>query len=316
MLLAIIVLAVGMLMLTPLLSFLSTMLQKGGDEREQRMKVYAAEAAINQVIADLIRGADGVSTTYNTEEPHTGGIFPTFAITTFYTPPPVTVNGYTPTVSLSLPTPSQQKPVEQQDYIDPGVTDPRLANIAGGYGYLMRLYNVKAGTLQINWAYSPAGTARIGIWTGYPLRQEVPYAPGVVDGLPQERPILDTGSSPASVTSVRSAALAIDPATDGSGGVYTIVFYSPGGGSSKTTAPFAPSGGPDDTWIYAKAYKDYVVTATVGGVSVSTYLRQIPGFAEPPAVTDTGGGTYAFTWSTNLIPFITNQVYPYTWLSP
>ncbi|MBI2865741.1 MAG: hypothetical protein HYX99_00050 [Chloroflexi bacterium] len=316
--LAIVLLAAGMLVLTPLLSQLATMLQKGGNEREQRMKVYAAETSINRVIADLIRGADGVGTTYTTTQPHTGGSFQTFTITTSYSAPSVTVNDYTPTITISLPTGTQARPATQLNYVDPGVTHPQLATIPGGYTYLIRLYNVKAGTLQVNWAYSPAGISRLGVWAGMPVdnRTNQPYPPGQLDRWPTEQPILDTGFTSATATFNRTAAIAVDPATDGSGGVYTLVFDNSRGTQSKTTAAFAASGGPGDTWVYVKAYKDYIITATVGGVSVSAYLRQVPGYAEPPGVVSLGSNSYSYTFATNNVSFITNGVYSYTWLSP
>jgi len=309
--LAIILLSAGTLLLVGLMVQLSTNLIKIGNEREQRMKVYAAEAAINRVIADLIRGADGVSTTYTTTQPHTaGGAFDTFIITTSYTAPSITVNDYIPTVAISLPTPSQAIPPTQQNYVDPGVTNPQLATIPAGKAFLMRLYNVKAGTIQVNWAFSPSVVTRVGIWAGMPVDSttKLPYQPGLIDGWPRDKPILDTGNTSATATSNRTAPVTVDPATDGSGGVYTIGFGNPTGNTATTTAPFAPSGGPNDTWIYAKAYKDYIITAAVGSVSVATYVRQVPGFAEPPSS--------SATWGPSYVSFITNEVYAYTWLSP
>lgn len=298
------------------------MFQKTGSEREQTMRRYACEAALNQVIADLIRGADAVPITYTTCSPHREGHpYEIFTITTSYSASTVAVNDYTPTLEVSLPTGSQQRPSVQQNYVDPGVTHPDLATVEGGYGYLMRLYNVEAGTLQINWAYSPEGVSRIGVWAGMPIDNKtgLPYPAGQIDSYPQEHPILDTGSTPANVSYNRTEAVSVDPATDDSGGVYTIVFDNTRGKSSKTTDPFQPSGGTDDTWIYVIAYKDYLVTATVDEVSVSAYVRQVPGFSEPPPVEYIGSnGTkdYVADWSTTNVSFITNEVYVYTWLSP
>ncbi len=309
--LVIILMAAVLPLLVISLSGAATMLQKGGNEREQRMKTYAAEAAMNRVIADLIRGADGVGATYVTTSPHQGGQpYDTFTVTTSYSAPSVTVNDYTPVVTLSLPSGGMTAPATQQNYVDPGMAHPHLAAIPAGYAYLLRLYNVKAGTLQINWAYSPSGISRVGLWAGIPVssRTGQPHPPGRIDSWPSEHPILDTGFPPATASFNRTEPVVIDPATDDSGGVYTIVFDNSRGNQGKTTAAFAPSGGPGDTWIYVKAYKDYIVTSTVGGVSISAYLRQVPGFSEPPA--------YTSPWSTSNVSFLTNEVYVYTWLSP
>ena len=314
--LAIVLLAAGMLMLTPLVSQLATMFQKGGDEREQRMKVYAAEAAINRVMADLIRGADGVATTYTTTSSHRpGDPYQTFNIPTSYSSPSVTVNSYTPTLTISLPTLTQAKPASQQNYVDPGIVHPNLAMVGPRNGYLMRLYNVKAGTVQVNWAYSPAAPTRITIWAGMPVDplNNQPFPPGLLDQSALDRlalvqqPIVQSDSGPTAANNL-TPAITVNPATDQSGGVYTFVFENKSGSQTLTTAAFSASGGTANTWIYAKAYKDYIITADVGGVSVTAYVRQVPGFSEPPA--------YTTPWSIGNVSFITNEVYPYTWLSP
>ncbi|MBI2858340.1 MAG: hypothetical protein HYX90_04610 [Chloroflexi bacterium] len=309
--LVLIILAVALPFLVISLTGAATMLQKGGSEREQRMKTYAAEAAINRVIADLIRGADGVGATYVTTSPHIQGQpYSTFTITTTYTAPSVTINDYSASAVVSLPSGGQTVPGTQQNYVDPGSAHPQLVTIPAGYGYLVRLYNVKAGTIQVNWAYSPSGISRVGVWGGMPVSNQTgqPHPPGQVSAWPSEHPILDTGFTPATASFNRTDAITVDPATDDSGGVYTIVFDNSRGNQTKTTAAFAPSGGPGDTWIWVKSYKDYLVTATAGDVSVSAYLRQVPGFSEPPA--------YTAPWSTSNVSFVPNEVYVYTWLSP
>lgn len=316
--LVIILLASGMLMVTPMVSLLSTMLQKGGNEREQRMKIYADEAAINRVIADLIRGADGVATTYTTTQPHTGGTYSTFTINTSYTAPSITVNSYTPAVTISTPTSGQTKPSTQQDYVDPGVTHPNLATLAPGQAYMVRLYNVKAGTLQMNWAYSPASNSEIQVFAGMPLASNgtQPLPAGFLESSPTERPILDTGKTPSTATNNQTQGVTIDPATDGSGGVYSIVFFNKSNNTTLTTLPFAASGAPTDTWIYVKAQKDYIVTATVGGISVSYYVRQVPGFSEPPNAIWQGNNVLSYTFGTNNVSFISNKVSIYANPSP
>ncbi len=305
-LLAVVLLAAGMVVLIPLLSQMATMLQKGGSEREQRMKVLAAEAALNRVVSDMVRGADAVGTTYNTTSPHDPGrSHQDFTIVTSYAQPSVTANDYTPTVTLSLPTPSQTKPLAQNEYVDPGTVHPYLATVPANRGYLMRLYNVKAGTVQVNWAYNEEGKSRVGIWAGIPLDDDEPLSPGRIDDWPESDSLEENRVNNATYN--RTLAITVDPATDDSGGVYTIIFFN-NDNETKTTVAFSPSGGPEHTWMYAKAYKDYIVNATVGAITVSAYVRQVPGFSEPPA--------YTTPWSPTAVSFITNEVYTYTWLSP
>ena len=309
MIVAIILLSVGTLMVMVLMPLLSTSLQSGYKERELAMSRYAAEAGLNRVIADLIRGADAYPTTYITTSPHKLGTEPpyTFEITTSYTGTNVTVNDYTATVQISLPTESQAKPADQYNYVDPGVTHPDFAILEAGSTYIMRLYNVKAGIIQVNWAYSPEGKSTIGVWAGTPVDKDTdePYPPGKHTGWPKEAPILETTKD--NTDYIRTEAVVVDPAADDSGGVYTVVLYN----SDKvdlTSKPFQPSGGTGDTWIYVKSYKDYIITATAGDISISAYVRQVPGFAEPPA--------WDTAWAVDNPSFITNEVYTYTWSPP
>ncbi len=310
--LGVILLTAGTLMVLAVLPQVHSMLRSGYNERELAMARYSAEAGLNRVIADMVRGADAYPTTYNTTQSHrpTQQSYETFQITTSYTVPTVTVNDYATTPVISLPTQSQAMPAGQQNYVDPGVINPYFGTLDHGYGYLVRLYNVKAGTIQINWAYSPSGTSRVGVWAGIPVSPitQEPYPPGRISNWPIEQPILETGFTPANVSHNRTEPVTVDPATDGSGGVYTIVFDNSRGVIDKTTQPFQPSGGTTDTWVYVKSYKDYIVTSTAGGVTVSAYLRQVPGYSEPPVWTS--------PWSITNPSWIPNEVYIYTWSPP
>lgn len=298
--LAIIIVAFGALILVPVLLFASTSFVGQAKEQERARARLAAEAAVNRVIADLVRGADGISTTYTATSPHRAGMpYDTFYLTTTYTIPSVTVEDYTPTVTVETPA-TATVPTPTQQYVDPGVTNPDFASVPQGYGYLMRIYNVAPGTIQANWAYSPAGVGRIGVWAGMPVNPTTgqPYTPGRIDRFPTDPPVLDTGSSPGNITYVRT-----NPISVTSGGVYTIVFDNTRGNDTKTTSAYAPSGGTGDTWIYIVAYRDYLITATAGGVTVTAYVRQIPGYSQPP----TGN------WSSSNSNWITNTVLIRSW---
>ena len=71
--LAILLLVAGTLIVGALLPYLSTMFRGQYTEREQAMSLHAAEAGIQQVLADMVRGADAVPTTYVTTSPHREG---------------------------------------------------------------------------------------------------------------------------------------------------------------------------------------------------------------------------------------------------
>lgn len=297
-------------MVTFLLPLFQTTFRSQYSEREQGMKLYAAEGAINRVIADMIRGADAIPTTYTTTSPHRAGqSYYTYTITTSYSAPTVTLNSYTPAITITSPS-GLSLPATQQNYIDPGLPNPHLATIPAGYLYLLRLYNVKAGQITVNWAYSPASTSRVGVWAGMPTQPGTsnPLAPGRIDKWPTDFPILDTGSSPSNVSYNRVGPINVDPAADGSGGVYTIVMDNSRGVTTKTTLPYQPSGGTADTWVWVKSHRDYKVTAAIGDINVVAYIRQVPGYSEPPVWTT--------PWGVTNVSFITNEVYLYSYSTP
>lgn len=302
---------VATFVLAPFLSQVATSVRKGKNEMEQRFAVVAAEAAIGRTKGDLMGGADGISTNYTTRRP--GFPATVYTITTVYTPPTVTVNDYTPIVTLSNPLTNQENPAEQPAYIDPGLAHPQLATVPpNDRGYLLRLYNVKPGEISVNWYYSPSGASRLGLWAGMPRDASTgaPYVPGQISSFPTDTAIeISTGGRPNQLGPVT-----VDPTTDGSGGVYTIVFYNLAD-TTKTTAAFSATGGTSNTWVYATAYRDYVVTATVGSVQVVVQFRQVPGYSEPPAATG-GPPAYTYTWGISNISFTPNNIYSYTWLSP
>ncbi len=298
---SIIILVISVLIVVPLLFYNSASLKAQARNTDLMWQTYAAEAAIKRVIADLERGADGIPTVYVTTSPHSPNAnYQTFYTTTTYTiPSPLNLNGYSAQISISSPPPGVMPALKQQ-YVDPGLNHPYLSSVAAGYGYLMRIFNSTTGTLQVNWAYAPAGISRVGIWNGFPVdnQTQLPFEPGRITKWPTDPPILDTGNSPANATSTRTIALSIGP------GVYSIVFDNTRGTSSKTTKAFAPTGGPDDTWIYAISYKDYLLTGTSGSVTVKAYVRQIPGYTQPP----TGD------WSITNPSFLPNNIYIHSWV--
>ena len=281
-------LIVGSLLVASLVPFLGAGFRRQLVNREQVMAGYAAEAGVKRVIADLIRGADALS-------PH-------------YVAPEITVNDLTPTIDIRAATIALPF---AQVHVDPGLRYPALRAIRAGQGYLMRLHHVREGELKINWAYSPAGLTKLGIWQGL-----TPQAAGRIYAWPEEQPLVMAESrGDYNYISVEIT----DP------GIYTIVFFNPlekeeypneeypneeerivlMPNPDKVTNPFRP-GGRENTWIYVRAHQDYIITATAGGVSVSAFVRQVPGFAEPPV-----GG-----WTAERSGWITNQVSILSWRAP
>lgn len=298
--LSIITMVMSVLIVVSLLFYNSASLKAQARNTDLIWQTYAAEAAIKRVMADLERGADGLPTVYVTTSPHRENQpYQTFYTTTTYNISSVSLNGYSSQVEISAPPPGTMPSLKQQ-YIDPGLHHPYLSSVAAGYGYLMRIFNVSTGSLQVNWAYSPAGISRLGIWGGFPVDQVtgLPFQPGRISKWPTDPPILDTGFSPATALSTRTNSLSVSP------GVYTIIFDNSRGVTAKTTKAFAPTGGPNDTWVYVISYKDYLLTATSGSVTVKAYVRQIPGYTHPP----TGD------WSNTNPSFLPNSMYVHSWV--
>lgn len=255
---ALIFLIVGSLLVASLVPFLGAGFRRQLASREHVMAGYAAEAGIKRVIADLIRGADALS-------PH-------------YIIPQITINDHTPTIDISAATiviPSKQM------YVDPGVRDPALSVIRAGQGYLMRLHHVKEGELTVNWAYSPAGLTKLGIWYGL-----TPQDAGRIYAWPEQE-ALATAESTGDYNYISL--------TITNPGIYTIVFFNPleierepdegeeivlVPNTDKVTSPFGAGGGMN-TWIYLRAHQDYIIAATADEVSVLAFVRQVPGFSEP-----------------------------------
>lgn len=77
------------------------------------------------------------------------------------------------------------------------------------------------------------------------------------------------------------------------GGTYTIEFFNNSGVSLVSNA-FAATGSASNTWIYAQAFKDYLITATAENSSstVAAYIRAVPGPTNPT----TQQKVYIYSW--------------------
>ncbi|MFC1925598.1 hypothetical protein ACFLW2_02755 [Chloroflexota bacterium] len=78
------------------------------------------------------------------------------------------------------------------------------------------------------------------------------------------------------------------------GGAYTLGFTN-NSGTTLVSSTFSSEGGAgsaDNTWIYAQAYKDYIVSSTAGDSTIIAYVRQAPGPTNPV----TGQHTYIESW--------------------
>ncbi|MBI4281917.1 MAG: hypothetical protein HY672_00300 [Chloroflexi bacterium] len=189
-----------------------------------------------------------------------------------------------------------------QQYIDPGLRDPTMAQIASHEGYVLRIYNVHPGLLNVNWAahapdYKQAGKS-VQVFRGVVISSGVVVPPGrTTSAVPsQGNDLLASSSSRPGEAFVRTGYIDVDM------GLYTIVFYNDSS-STLITDPFAATGNPQDTWIYVPAYKDYLVDVQVGNVGLKAVVRQSPGPTEPPAS----------PWSRTNISWTENLVFIQSW---
>lgn len=279
--LALIVIVVASLIIVPVVMLAGTSFLSNRSAQYEAYTVAAAQAGVEAVAADLVRGADAVAVSYS--------------------PPSVTVNDITPSVTVSNPVAAAlPTPVPVYQYFDPGIRNPDLKTVNPQEGYMLLLRNVLTGTLEINWAYSPAASTRVGVWD----RDISPegFPPGRITSFPTSaQPILDTGSTSAGDVYNRSHVVPVNA------GVYSIVFYNHSSNNTITSPDFVPGVGLiDKTWIRGAVYKDYLITSRAGNSEIVAYLRQTPGITEPP----TGN------WGTSNVGWITNTITVESWQGP
>ncbi len=257
-------------------------------EDEERV-YYALDAGVEAVMADLVRGAD--------------------ALDSSYVPPTVTVNGITPSITISAPGPVATPTVTQQ-YWDPGRTSPELLNLVGGESYVFHIHDIfpsqggVTSLFDVNWSFNLSGSNPVANGLRVRLMQgEDSLTPGRNSGCP------GTGSTILSNKN-REFAPAGDhhprhePVELTASGIYTVAFcISELSGGTLTTNAFKPTGATPDTWVYSIGFRDYKITASAEGAEVTAYVRQVPGVTEPPSG----------DWSDTNISWVVNLVTPYQW---
>lgn len=145
-LLVLILLSMGTLVLAGFLSLTSTLLSARGQDQEDILARYASEAAINDVLADLMQGEDALS--------------PGYAV------PGPAINDYAVSVSIAGPAPGTQ-PAGTYMYFDPGAAYG-LSSLTAGDIYYLTLQDVAPSTrLRVNWAFTPVDQRwRVRLYSG------------------------------------------------------------------------------------------------------------------------------------------------------
>ena len=205
-------------------------------------------------------------------------------------------------IATSTSAPAQVVRQVTQQYIDPGIRNPYMAQIAAKEGYLLRIYNMHPGLMNVNWAsHTPAfgtGKSTVLVFRGIVISSGAVVPPGRITSKPpsQGNDLVNATTSKPSESFARTGFVEVDR------GLYTVVFFNESS-STLIAEPFAATGEKQDTWIYAPAYKDYLVDTRAESVGVRAVLRQIPGPTEPPV----------FPWATNNINWIENLVTIQSW---
>lgn len=145
-LLVLVAMVFGSLAIGGFLTLASVSLKSSAKNTDLLWARYAAEAGINAVNRDLVQGIN--------------------VLTASYTTPAFTLNGFSPAITITTPSPGTE-PVGSYQYIDPGATKG-LKNIGSQTHYFITIDNIKANTnIRVNWPFTPPDKAwRLLIYTG------------------------------------------------------------------------------------------------------------------------------------------------------
>jgi hypothetical protein len=230
----VLIMALGSLVITGLLSYVSASLRADKFARERTGARYTAEAGAEAVLLDLLGGVD--------------------ALSPGYTVPSVSLNGYSAAISISAPD-SQPSPPARYWYFDPGA-GTGLSPLAGGAHWQFQVNNIRAGSdIQVNWVFTPAAAK----W---------------------KLTLYKDGAEVAAAQGTRSPGVLVVSGSAIQGGSYTFDFHN-ADSVATAAAPFSAKGGTNNTWIWATAYQDYLITSTAGKVTLKVYARQYPGPTTP-----------------------------------
>ena len=259
-----------------------------------------------------------------------------------YSPPGIEINDLKPSATVTSPgTAARLAPVQQ--YFDPGLRNPDLATMRKGERYLLHIFNVHPGVLQVNWAFEISGAredrgdrndddddddGRDGRGNsggrnddddddddrsgGGGKDGDVQVILKVMEDVENHVAGGHSGCPRGRLLSLKERefggngafSISSGPIDITEPGIYSVAFCVRNlDAGALTTKPFKPTGSFSDTWVYAIAFKDYKITSQVEGAFLTAYVRQMPGPTQPP------GGA----WSNDNISWIDNLVTPYQW---
>ncbi|MDA0799032.1 MAG: hypothetical protein O2884_10230 [Chloroflexi bacterium] len=167
-----------------------------------------------------------------------------------YVLPAVTLNGYTPVITVTAPPRADMAPFGAV-FVDPQ-TATTLNPLGSNASFEYQIENVQPfADFQISWVYTPSGN-------NWRLR--------VYEGAGTGGSLVETANGNSS-----PARLTVEP-DDVNGGTYTIEFSNQQSGAI-TSAAFSSIGDPSNTWVRIIAFKDYLIEATAGEQTVTAFAR-------------------------------------------
>ena len=233
------ILGLGAIIVVPAMTYVNASFRSVGNAAERTDERYAAEAAIEAVVADLRQGVDVLD----------GG----------YVPPVVVVNDITPVVTAFAPATAFPRIFV---FADPNTTTD-LAPLAPATSFLYVVHGVIADTkIEFNWNYTPAAPSggpdtRIEIFNG--------VSTDTIDRLKNNT----DNNSPHTLTMGSGI---------NDGGSFTFRFTNESV-TPLTSSAFGEEGELGLTWMSMKAGVDVIVTAEAGDTVLQAYLQQGPGGA-------------------------------------
>ena len=232
--LALVALLLGALLVIPFIDFARFRFGDIAEALSDEEAYFAADAGIEAVLAGLRSGTD--------------------ALDPGYVLPLVTVNGFTPVITIATPPRDNAVPFGAV-FVDPE-SQSSLSPLAGNIDFLYVIDNVKPfADFQGSWVFNPPDN-------GWQLT--------VFEGVGTGGAQLENATKNASPGRVTA-----DP-TIIVGGSYTVRFRNKSA-TAVTSADFSSVGEPDKTWVRVVASKDYLITSTVGDTTLTAFVRQGPG---------------------------------------
>lgn len=175
----------------------------------------------------------------------------------------LTLNGYVASVTITGPLTNVVPSTSR--YIATGLEGRVITYDSRYVMHFSSRSTTPTSFIQVNWAFTPTA---------------VPWELCLYNGWVADTGQLCSATAVTYTTGTDSPAqlrAPITPTTVLTDGPHTILFRNNTSPTETVAIPFSASGGVSNTWVWANAYQDYIITSTVGGTVLEVIARQIPG---------------------------------------